>query len=367
MSTDATPSALALLQQALGFWVSRAICVVARLDIADLLKEGPLDTATLAAAAGVHAPSLYRVLRTLASVGIFAEGEDGRFGLTPQAEPLRRDAPDSIRAYILLVGEAWYSGPSEHLLHSVQTGRPAFERVHGADFFTFLARDPAAAAVFDAAMTSRSAQENAAIATACDFSGLGTLIDVGGGHGSCLAAILRATPGRCGVLFDRPQVVAEARPQLEAAGLGGRCGRGRLHAEAGPPRLGRRARRGDPPALPPGDAGTRPPARARAGPPAGQRAVPRQALRPAHARGPGRPRAHGGRLPDAPGRRWLRADGGHPDTIPRQRGRRRAPVVSPGTVPPKQRGVGVASSCSLPTIAGAWGGPVGVWAQSRAE
>jgi O-methyltransferase domain/Dimerisation domain len=192
MSTDGTPPALALLQQALGFWISRAICVVARLGIADLLKDGPLDTETLAAAAGLHAPSLYRVLRTLASVGIFAEGEDGRFGLTPQAEPLRRDAPDSIRDYILLVGEAWYSGPSDHLLHSVQTGRPAFERVHGADFFTFLARDPAAAAVFDAAMTSRSAQENAAIAAAYDFSGLGTIIDVGGGHGSFLAGILRA-------------------------------------------------------------------------------------------------------------------------------------------------------------------------------
>src|SRR5262245_21206532 len=85
-----------------------------------------------------------------------------------KAEPLRSDAPDSIHDYILLVGEEWYSGPSEHLLHSVQTGRPAFERVHGADFFTFLARDPAAAAVFDAAMTSRSAQENDAIAAACD-------------------------------------------------------------------------------------------------------------------------------------------------------------------------------------------------------
>jgi len=94
MNTDGTPPALALLQQALGFWISRAICVVARLGIADLLKDGPLDTETLAAAAGVHGPSLYRVLRTLTSVGIFAEGKDGRFGLTPQAEPLRTNAPD---------------------------------------------------------------------------------------------------------------------------------------------------------------------------------------------------------------------------------------------------------------------------------
>src|SRR5262249_13317031 len=150
-------------------------------------------------------------------------GEDGRFGLTPQAEALRSDSPDSIRDYILLVGEEWYSGPSDHLLHSVQTGRPAFERVHGADFFTFLTREPAAAAVFDAAMTSRSVQENDAIAAAYDFSDLGTIIDVGGGHGSLLAAILRANPGLRGVLFDRPQAVAEARHQLEVARLGGRC------------------------------------------------------------------------------------------------------------------------------------------------
>jgi O-methyltransferase domain len=118
---------------------------------------------------------------------------------------------------------ARYSGPSEHLLHSVQTGRPAFERVHGADFFTFLAREPAAAAIFDAAMTSRSVQENDAIATVCDFSSLQTIIDVGGGYGSLLAAILRVNPRLRGVLLDRPQPVAEARRQLEAAGLGVRC------------------------------------------------------------------------------------------------------------------------------------------------
>lgn len=223
MSTDGTPPALALLQQALGFWLSRAICVVAQLGVADLLKNGPLDAEKLAATARVHAPSLYRVLRTLASVGIFAEGADGRFSLTPRAGPLRSDAPDSIRDYILLVGEEWYSGPSKHLLHSVQTGRPAFEQVHGAEFFTFLSRNPAAAAVFDAAMTSRSAQENAAIAAVYDFSGLGTIIDVGGGYGSLLAAILSANPGLRGVLFDRPQAVTEARRQLEAAALGRRC------------------------------------------------------------------------------------------------------------------------------------------------
>ena len=337
---DNTPPALALLQQALGFWISRAICVVARLGIADLLKDGALDTETMATAAGVHAPSLYRVLRTLASVGIFAEGEDGRFGLTPQAGPLRNDAPDSIRDYILLVGEEWYSGPSEHLLHSVQTGRPAFERVHGADFFTFLAREPAATAVFDAAMTSRSVQENDAIAAVCDFSGLRTIIDVGGGYGSLLAAILRANPGLRGVLFDRPQPVAEARHRLGAAGLGVRCevvaGDFFVSVPAGGDAYilkrvihdwGRRARPGDPPELPPGDARTRPPARDRTCPPAGQRSFPRQDLRPAHARGLGRPRAHRSRLPDAAVQRRLRADGGHPYAVARQRGRRSAPIA----------------------------------------
>src|SRR5215470_8846548 len=105
MSTGGTPPALALLQQALGFWISRVICVVAQLGIADLLKNGPLDTEKLAAAARVHALSVYRVLRTLASVEIFAEDEHGRFSLTPRAKTLRSDPPDSIRDYILLVGE----------------------------------------------------------------------------------------------------------------------------------------------------------------------------------------------------------------------------------------------------------------------
>src|SRR5262249_62077298 len=110
MSTGGTPPALALLQQALGFWISRVICVVAQLGIADLLKNGPLDTEKLAAAARVHAPSLYRVLRTLASVGIFAEDEDERFSLTPRAGALRGAAPDSIGDYIPLGGEQASSG-----------------------------------------------------------------------------------------------------------------------------------------------------------------------------------------------------------------------------------------------------------------
>src|SRR5262249_56302224 len=127
---------------------------------------------------GVQGASVYRVLRTRASAGIFAEGEDGRFGLTPQAEALRSDSPDSIRDYILLVGEEWYSGPSDHLLHSVQTGRPAFERVHGADFFTFLTRELTAAAVFDAAMTSRRLPGDVAVAAADHFSPLSPILAI---------------------------------------------------------------------------------------------------------------------------------------------------------------------------------------------
>ena len=194
----------------------------ARLGIADLLREGPKGAEQLATEARVHAPSLYRVLRALAGVGIFAEGEDGRFGLTPMAEPLRSDAPDSLRDYILLVGEEWNWRLWPHLLHSVETGRPVFERVHGMWLFDHLARHPEAAAIFDAAMTSRSGQENEVIASTYDFSGLRTVVEVGGGHGSLLASILRTNPGLRGILFDQPQVVAEARHRLDAAGLKGR-------------------------------------------------------------------------------------------------------------------------------------------------
>ena len=223
MQADSIPPTTSLLQKVTGTWVAQAISVVAKLGTADVLADGPKGADQLAEAAHVHAPSLYRVLRTLASVGIFAEGNDGRFRLTPLAEPLRSDAPGSLRSFAIMLGEEWHWRPWGHLLHSVTTGQPAFEHAYGTEFFDYLAGQPEAAAIFDAAMTSRSNQDNDAVPAAYDFSGIRTVVDVGGGRGSFLASILRANPEMRGILFDQPHVLAGARQLVETAGLGGRC------------------------------------------------------------------------------------------------------------------------------------------------
>lgn len=222
--TAAPPPARRLLDLLSGAWMAQAISVAARLGIADLLRDGsPRSPEALAEAAGAHALSLRRVLRALASLGIFAEDAEGRFALTPLAAPLRSDAPDTLRAYAVMQGEQWVWRSLGEMLHSARTGRPGFEAVYGMPLFDYYAAHPEAGRISAEAQSSRSASENAAILAAYDFSTARTVVDLGGGQGSLLAAILRAHPAARGVLFDLPHVVAMARPLLEAAGLAGRC------------------------------------------------------------------------------------------------------------------------------------------------
>jgi len=206
-----------------GTWVSHAILLAARLGIPDLLADGPKDGRELAGLTDAHAPSLYRVLRALASVGVFREAEDGRFHLTPLAEPLRDGVPGSLRAFAIMLGEEWHWRAWGDLPHAVRTGQSAFEHLYGVTNFEYWAQHPEAEAIFDDAMTSRGAAQNAAVVAAYDFAGVGTLVDVGGGHGSLLAAVLQAHPAMRGVLVERPEVVAGARAYLEQAGVQERC------------------------------------------------------------------------------------------------------------------------------------------------
>ena len=217
------PPERALMRLLSGAWVAQAIFVAAKLGIADLLREGPRSAADLAAAAGAHAPSLHRVLRALAGIGIFAADAQGRFALTPMAEPLRSDAPGSLRAYAVMNGERWVWRSWGEIEHSVRTGRPAFEHVFGAPLFEYYAAHPEAGRVSSDALRALSAADDAAILAAYDFPAGGTVVDVGGGQGSLLAAVLAARPGLRGVLLDRPPVVEMARGRLEAAGVAGRC------------------------------------------------------------------------------------------------------------------------------------------------
>lgn len=208
-------------QMLTGYWLSQALYVAARLGLADLVSASPRTADDLAAATGMHAPSLYRLLRGLASVGVFAADDQQRFGLTPLAECLR-DVPGSQRALAIMNGEEHYRAWGE-LLSSVQTGQPAFEKLYGEGVFDYLSRHPEKARIFDGAMVGVHGRETAAMLDAYDFSSLGVLADVGGGNGSLLTATLQRHPTLRGLLYDLPGVADRARGNLEAAGLADRC------------------------------------------------------------------------------------------------------------------------------------------------
>jgi SAM-dependent methyltransferase len=162
-------------------------------------------------------------MRLLVSAGVFAEQEDGRFAMTPIGAYLQTETPGSLRAVVLQ-----YTGPLHQqawsaLLHSVQTGETAFDHLFGMELFPYLAQHPEEAEIFNAAMTAFSTQVATAVVAAYDFAPFGTIVDVGGGQGALLRAILQATPAARGILFDLPQVVTGAKEPIEAMGLTERC------------------------------------------------------------------------------------------------------------------------------------------------
>ena len=201
------PPHVSMMELSLSFWYTQAIYVAAKLGVADHLKDGPRSTAELATATGTHAPSLYRVMRALASIGVFAEDKSGRFSLTPMAESLRTDAPNSVRAVAIMTGEDWWWRAWGQIIHSVQTGKSSFEHVHGVRFFDYMAKNPEAGAVFDGAMTAYSVQTAMQVALAYPFPETGVVVDVGGGHGVLAATILRLHPGMRGILTDLPSTL----------------------------------------------------------------------------------------------------------------------------------------------------------------
>ena len=219
---DAPPAGPALFQMIRGFWVSQAIYVAAKLGIADLVRRGLTTSAELAEAAGACPGELYRLLRFLASVGIFAQDRAGRFGLTPLSEYLATDVPGSLRAMAIMYGEEIYHAWGD-LLHSVRTGETAFDHLYGRSHFEYLAQNPDADAVYSSAMAGFSQQETRSVISAYDWSPLRKVVDVGGGQGAFLAALLESSPDLEGVLLERDQVAAEASAEIAAAGLSARC------------------------------------------------------------------------------------------------------------------------------------------------
>ncbi|MCP4189997.1 MAG: methyltransferase [Planctomycetaceae bacterium] len=206
----------------MGYSVSQAIHAACKLGIADRLKQGPKSVTQLAEEADVHEDALFRLLRALASLNIFAEGESRVFALTPLAELLRPDSPDSLQPLALMMGSEIYRTWG-NLTESITSGQTAFDEIYGEPFFDYLTDHPESARIFDAAMTASHGHETEAILEVYDFAHIGTLADVGGGNGSKLVTILEHHPTLNGILFDLPHVVERAKETFQSAGLNDRC------------------------------------------------------------------------------------------------------------------------------------------------
>jgi len=219
--TAQVQDALQLRQRVLGYRLSECIAVAAELGIADLLAGGPRPVDELAARSRSDAAALYRVLRLLASEGIFVELRPRTFALTPLAEPLQADHPSSLRERILFYMSPSCWSSTARLGDAVRTGRPAFEHAFGTDLFSYLALHSDQAELFHRAMVEQTAETGSALVDAYPFPEAGTFVDVGGGLGALVEAVVRRHPRMTGILFDREHVVAAARERLASIGLGG--------------------------------------------------------------------------------------------------------------------------------------------------
>jgi hypothetical protein len=213
-----------VLQIVLGYMPAVSLHAAARLKIADLLAGGPKPVSELAREAGrANEGALYRVLRGLASVGVFTEVAPRTFANTPASDLLREGVPGSVRDIALWLANPLHMRVFAETLYSIETGATAIKKVTGFEAFDYFKHVPAEDEVFNAAMTAFSAMLTPSVLEAYDFGGLGTLADIGGGHGFLLGEILQKHAGLRGIVFDLPHVVAGAKPRLESLGLATRC------------------------------------------------------------------------------------------------------------------------------------------------
>ncbi|WP_437205963.1 methyltransferase [Planctomicrobium sp. SH664] len=212
-----------MIQKITAYWISQSLYAAAKLGVADLLKDGPRSIDDLAQATGAKADWLYRLLRALASEGVFEEDDNRCFQLTPAAELLRTDVPRSQHALALMMGAPGHYAAWGELAEVVKTGENAFEKLFGKPVFDYLGEHPEEARTFDAAMTGINGRETGAVLSGYDFSAYGVIADIGGGNGSNLIALLRQYSQVRGILFDLPHVIERARPLIEEAGLADRC------------------------------------------------------------------------------------------------------------------------------------------------
>lgn len=217
------PPTVVMRQMIFGYVLTKAIHIAAKLNIAELLStHGPLSAAELAVKSGADGESVHRLLRALASVGIFAEGTDSKFSITPLAECLKDDSPQSVKAMALMAGSLFYKA-YEELPYSVKTGKEGFAKAIGAPPFEYLTKNPDEGKIFDRMMTDIHGDESAPMVEAYDFSDYDTVVDIGGGNGELITSILNKNSKVRGVLFDLPDVINRAKENIIASGLNERC------------------------------------------------------------------------------------------------------------------------------------------------
>ena len=221
-ATGANPFAQ-IMQIATGYMPAACLYTAAKLKIADLVSGGPKPVAELAQASGMNEDGLYRVLRALASIGVFQETTERTFGNSAVSERLRSDLGVSDRDTVLFVANPHHLEIFGELLHSVETGGTAIKKVTGLEAFEYFRENPEEGQLFNSAMTSISAGLMPAVIQAYDFGESGTLADIGGGHGILLGAILQKHPGLRGIVFDLPHVVEGAKSRIASLGLDSRC------------------------------------------------------------------------------------------------------------------------------------------------
>jgi O-methyltransferase domain/Dimerisation domain len=218
-ATETAPPHAQLVQMAMAHWVSSTVYVAAKLNLADRLANGPMSAEQLAGPTETDVSSLHRLMRTLASLGILNEDAEHRFRLTPVGEAMKTGAPGAARATILTVASPWWVNGFAQLMYSVQTGKSGFEKMIGIPIFDWFAKNPEEASLFSETMIGIHGAEPVAVATAYDFSGMNTIVDVGGGTGNLLTTILEKSPKSRGVLYDLPHVTQDAPALIQARGL----------------------------------------------------------------------------------------------------------------------------------------------------
>jgi hypothetical protein len=216
---ETIPPHAQLVQMAMGHWISHIVHVAAKLSLADHLAKKPMNAAELAGPTETHASSLYRLMRTLAGLGILNEDSEQRFTLTPLGEAMKSGAPGAARATILTIASPWWNAGFGELMYSVRTGKPGFEKMLGMPVFDWFAKNPEEASLFNDTMVGIHGAEPAAVVAAYDFSGMKTIVDVGGGTGNLLLTVISKYPESHGILYDLPHVAGDADAMIRARGL----------------------------------------------------------------------------------------------------------------------------------------------------